>query len=439
MRAHGTGSIFKRNNIFYYSNAKVGIRKSLKTSNYKQASKTVAKKYDYLILKDDLEQQETLLLKYENTKQKIKTQENRYIPLEQIMTEYKKVLLLSDSGRNKITAFVTEKFTLMIVKDLFKWLSQHYKKITYMQEISPVIAQEYFINFAQRGLKTKTYNAYLGQLQTIWKRLSVRLGIKENPWHAIPKKRLHPMDEEEQGHRPFTLEELKIMKDKSSGWIKYAIEVGYYTALRLNDTITLKWSEFDTERKLITHRCLKTGKKLLIYAPEIMIPLETWKREQETELKKECEYVFQEQAEKYLGIRNRMDKPDQKLKPDIYHASKVFRKFLQYDCDFRLGKIGFHSLRVTHATFSRKKGISDFQIQNQLGHSDFRITEKHYIQPSFEDKYNDLIFHHKSLPAIGQEAYDEVKAFKLKILALNANTLPELKAQLIKLLIVFKE
>ena len=130
--------------------------------------------------------------------------------------------------------------------------------------------------------------------------------------------------------------------------------------MELSDIITLKWNEFDLQEGFIVRKMRKTSKQQILYIPEIITELLNWKKLSSND----NEYVFQAQAETYLGLRNylpseRSKNRNIKKKPDTTKASKQFQRFLNDVCRFNTKNedgqtvLGFHSLRVSNATYSK--------------------------------------------------------------------------------------
>jgi len=94
-----------------------------------------------------------------------------------------------------------------------------------MDDITTAIAQDYF---AQKKLKPSSYNRYLTELSVVWKRINIRSGKADNPFQSISKIEKSIVTKETTHTRPFSPEELKIISEKATDWIKFAVIIGYY-------------------------------------------------------------------------------------------------------------------------------------------------------------------------------------------------------------------
>ena len=230
---------------------------------------------------------------------------------------------------------------------------------------------------------------------------------------------------------------------KSKEWLRPAIFVGYYSGLRLSDVITLKWEELDLDDGFIVRKMRKTSKQQILYIPEIITELLNWKKLSFND----NEYVFQEQAEIYLGLRNylpsaRSKNRNIKKKPDTTKASKQFQRFLNDVCKFDTKNesgqtvLGFHSLRVSNATYGKNSGETQEVIQNRLGHSSSKVTTT-YIQQNIEDKKKELKSKHISIPLSDSNSSTENKKIsdlKNKIINIKTNSYREFKKQISELI-----
>lgn len=136
------------------------------------------------------------------------------------------------------------------------------------------------------------------------------------------------------------------------------------------------------------------------------------------------QYVFPKRAEQYLGIGNR--------KTDQVAATKMFQRFLK-NCGIETqgeqkgqATLGFHSLRVTYATYHRIRSGDISSTQKQLQHSSSRTTEI-YDRRSSEEVRTELKANYIPLPFPGQKALplsDQEQEPERQELHQKANDLP---------------
>ncbi|HCE42904.1 MAG TPA: hypothetical protein DET40_05100 [Lentisphaeria bacterium] len=317
----------------------------------------------------------------------------------------------------------TFKMSLSILKRFREWLNKERKSVKRIRQITPIIANNYF-SFLRKGktypkdkngnpqkdndgniledikpLKDSSYNRHLMGLRHIFD--VVPTG--HNPFKNITQRTLSDVAEDTVKKARFEIDELKIMQQKAGGWIRPAMLIGFYSGLRLSDVVCLKWTDIDAGG-FIKVKMRKTSKQEILYAPELMPELKAWKAVQKDT---QSEYIFPEQAAAYLGIGR---------KPDKSRPCKQFQYFLTEICKITTTDAagqtvkGFHSLRVSHATYSRFAGLSVEQIQKQLAHSSADIT-KGYIQKTDDEIKHELMMEHKPLSLLG-DSVDEKKTKK---------------------------
>lgn len=101
----------------------------------------------------------------------------------------------------------------------------------------------------KHNLSPRTCNVFHNTLKEMFQLLTEDAGLIENPFGAIPK-----LNNEYQQREPFTEEELKLIAEqkKANEFIYPIFAIGISKALREGDIYTLKWSEVDFSRNLIT-------------------------------------------------------------------------------------------------------------------------------------------------------------------------------------------
>jgi integrase len=436
-RPKGAGSIFRKKSSrnWYYKNLTKNISAiSLGTSVYKDAVEVAKEKYGYLELEDEQKQQERLMLNYEFTKQRIENDQKAIILLDSMLSEYGEAVKLSRRSKGKDDEL--KQSTKVIVNNFINWVKANCCDVQTMDKVTAKIAQDYFNS---KNCKASSYNRYLVELRVVWSRINKRHMRSFNPFESVTKIESNTVKKETASKRPFTPDEFKTISVKATGWIRLAVIIGYHSGLRLSDVITLKNTDISADG-FISFESKKTGKDQLLFCPEILPALQEWRKNVEV-----TEYVFQEQAETYLGLRNflpsaRSKDRNRSIKPNPTKASKLFQKFLRDTCKFKTKSkdgttiLGFHSLRVSNATYSERIGVSRDKIKENLAHSDMRVTEG-YIQRQLEEIKREMILSHKSLPALDSAEYnDEVTNLKAKIMSMEATNIDDFKHKLTELL-----
>ena len=213
---------------------------------------------------------------------------------------------------------------------------------------------------AKRFAKTLTcgpnrYNKTIRACERVV-RFALQAPDSDNPFAAIRSKPLDP-----QGKREFTEDELRRVCGGATGELRTLLAIGLYTALRLGDSATLKWTEVDGETDCIRRMPGKTKRKGKV----IVIPLHPVLSTilDETPQDERGTYVLPDMAAQYE--RNR---------PQL--SRMIMRHFRDCGIDThgeRSGRnappeVSFHSLRHTFVTMAGKAGIPLPVVQELCGH-----------------------------------------------------------------------
>ncbi len=280
-----------------------------------------------------------------------------------------------------------------MIDTLVAWLNTNKKKIKFIHQIAGNDASKFMGEFRTKGgkknteLKESTYNRYLMVYRHVFDVIPATR--RNNPFREVEQRSKTEVEEDASQKQRFETDQLVTMQKRATGWIRPAMYVGYFSGMRLSDVITLRWSEVDSEG-YIQRIIRKTGKTETIYAPEILPELAKWKAESGGE---DQEYIFPEQARTYLGIDRKADRTI---------ASKQFQRFLTKVCEFNTKDdrdktvLGFHSLRVTNATYSKLSGEDIEKTRKRLGHSDKQTTEG-YIRETDNEIRRELAMQHRPL------------------------------------------
>lgn len=303
---------------------------------------------------------------------------------------------------------------LFAIRRFVAWMTHEYPKVTRLDGITRVHAAAYMASLAH--LSPNTYNRRLAELIHVF----AVIPCPSNPFASLDYKGTALVDRERVGKRPFTPEELAIMQERATGWIRPAMLLSFHTGFRLGDVVTLRWTEIDGDG-FIRRVQRKSGKEETLYCPEIVAELDAWRRAQGDAA---GEYVFPQQAKAYLGIGRKHRDP---TLPVVQ-----FRVFLQHVCGFTTTDasghtvLGFHSLRTSNATYGRRAGETVAEVQKRLAHSDASITAG-YIQLTDADVRRELKATHRplALPAPGAKlATDRAEDADRERLASLAWSLP---------------
>jgi integrase len=187
-----------------------------------------------------------------------------------------------------------------------------------------------------------------------WKLLS------ESPFKGVPLVRVP----EKQPTYLSKVEFQKLLAEIKEQWFKDLIVVAVYTGLRRGELLNLSWTDIDLGRKLIfiqssgTHRT-KFGKRRTIPMSENVVGIL-----QRRALNRKTNFIF------WNGRKRWTDN-------SVSHKFKLAVRSSGINPD-----VHFHSLRHTFASWLVQEGVSLYEVQKLLGHSDIIVTQVYsHIHP----------------------------------------------------------
>lgn len=177
--------------------------------------------------------------------------------------------------------------------------------------------------------------------------------VPENPFKAVPLLRVP-----DQLPTYFSKEEFhKFISAIREQWFKDLVIVAVSTGLRRGELLNLRWQDVDFGRRILQIHSsevfkTKAGKRRAVPMNQTVVQILV-RRAQDTS----TEYVFTSDGKRVLE--------------DV--ATKRFKR-----CVLEAGinpKLHLHSLRHTFATWLVQDGVSIYEIQKLLGHSNISVTQ----------------------------------------------------------------
>lgn len=246
-----------------------------------------------------------------------------------------------------------------------KWLMDKHPDIQFARQLTRDVAMEWAADELETCRAINTYNHHVNSVKTIFKSLRKMDVMLMDPFEFVHVK---SDMEDAQGKLPFTDAELELIKKSPETEFVRLSKVGYYTTLRLENAVKIKWEDFDQDLMYYhgVHSKTKADASHRIN-PELRAMLA------ETPPDQRHGYVF----------------PDFANLPESGLA-KRFREFLgrcgiqtQTTVTGANGKTrtacirGFHSFRHTAITRALRNGASPKKVQRWSGHSSDRIQKRY--------------------------------------------------------------
>lgn len=358
-RKHGTGTLFKRNGVWYYkvmANGKLFCR-STKCKDRDEAEKALK---DFS-LGHDLPSTKARVAAMQEF---LKAETNPTFE-EAIETYFSHPINSSQSADARYTDRCRWNSFLGWLhgyqKPYGKSVRGAYPKLKRVNDITPAIASEY-IKHCSTIVTTCTINKYLRILKRVWKMNKVEI----NPWEDFRKFAV-----QHKRKRALTTEEVARVIDTASGEMRTLFTLGPYTGLRMSDCAKLKWTEINKDITVITTKPNKTKNTSHI---TVRIPINK---------------VLQREL---LSIRRGKGgtgyiMPKLAMLPKWELSKRVQTHFRDCGLDEyetrgenmrKAPIIGFHSFRSTFITNMASVGAPLAMVQSIVGHMSPELTQLYY-------------------------------------------------------------
>lgn len=256
------------------------------------------------------------------------------------------------------------------------WLNSSHPEICLVEEVTQKLASEYWTFLARQDRSASTRNNCLSALNVVWHSVQASLDLPMNPWSSIRRDLGGSVR-----YEPFTLDEIKALisaTEKLQGSVsdsnfwKAAIEMGFYTGLRLGDIATLEYSELGVEDNflvLLPNKTRRWGSDH-VAVHSLSLP---WVRLLPS--LSGSGHVFPKAASAYAsGSLSREFTAIARLA-----GITVDREPVPGERRVRNVRLKcFHSLRHSYATYLLKSGLTENELKQQGNWSDTRVISDHY-------------------------------------------------------------
>lgn len=289
-----------------------------------------------------------------------------------------------------------------IWQDFLDFMHGEHPEIVYLSDVGKTHAEEYVARIRESGkynkaiqysrttgkkrntsqtisytasentqLSPRTTNYYQVVCAEVFNLLKDDVGLQENPFSSILK-----LDMNKETREAFSPDELKTIFDNLDGFTRPLFMMAVWTGLREGDICTLKWSDVDLERHLISRKTRKTGAKVQIpisdqlYDMLIATP------------RTESEYVFPKHAEMYLanpsGVSYRVK---QFLEGQGIETTRIPEGRTR-----AISVKDLHSCRHTFCYYAGIAGIPLSVVQSIVGHMSPEMTKHYSAHATLENK-----------------------------------------------------
>lgn len=288
-------------------------------------------------------------------------------------------------------------------RDFMSFMQNKYPEIEFLNAVQKKHAEEYIQYIRTNGrfdkevvqnrqgknlnaytkahnLSNKSCNEFQNVITEVFQLLQTDAGLIENPFIGIPK-----MDNDSETREAFSEEELKRIAVHADDFIHPIFTIGIATALREGDICTLKWSEIDLERNIITRKMLKTKRTVEI---PILPPLKEYLFSLKTKANGN-EYVLPGHAEIYLrsGTRTQISSKVKRFLENL--GIRTTKKVQGRSREISIKDV--HSLRHTFCYYAGVYGIPFLIVRDICGHVNEKMTELYQKHASVSLKREKLL------------------------------------------------
>jgi len=165
---------------------------------------------------------------------------------------------------------------------------RHDKKVVFANAAKKAGSKESTYKNPFSNLSAATINRFHKTIREVLGTIGRDAGLIDNPFAVIPL-----MNETKEAREAFTKAEIELIKKNAPEFVRNIFIIGFFTALREGDIVTLRWSDILWEHGIIRRQLLKT--KNIVEIP-IMGQLHSFL---ESQIGKDDEYVLPEHAAMY--------------------------------------------------------------------------------------------------------------------------------------------
>ena len=244
---------------------------------------------------------------------------------------------------------------------------------------------------ANGALSARTVRLHQTVCAEVFALLAKDAGLQDNPFTGIRRAKSDAKTRE-----AFTPDELQTIFDNLDGFTRPLFMMAVWTGLREGDICTLKWSDTDLERCLITRETRKTG-------AVVQIPISNQLYEMLVATPRtKSEFVFPKHAEMYLANPS-----------GVSYRVKQFLEGLGIQTTRKpegrtqaISVKDLHSCRHTFCYYAGLAGIPLAVVQSIVGHMSPEMTKHYSAHASIEDKRRGM----ERLSFFTQDALPEANA-----------------------------
>lgn len=276
------------------------------------------------------------------------------------------------------------------LRDFDSWLKEHEYDV---EDVKPWILDEYFTYLQSEDYAPKTIKSRWDSVNQLFKFLSLREVVDENPIQVDEIQRRHYTDSKEREHVESTIERKYITEEEMEQLVaevpapklrnKLLIRLMWQTGVRTNEVTRIRLKDIDRDERSIEVYAKKTGDTRTVYYQESLDFLLTeW-----LDGGHRGSFPYADESEYLFVTRIKEKIPDDAVNPIVKEAADragIQEELYTDKKGHTRVAITAHSLRHGHAVHSLKSGIDLRRIQEHMGHKSLDMTTR-YLDVIDED------------------------------------------------------
>ena len=287
------------------------------------------------------------------------------LPLADVWMEYVK-----SPNRNELSP-ATLDMKRQVWMQFAKWMERFYLPVKDLAGVTADMIAEYLVCL-RTDVCASTYNGRVCVLREIFRVLSAKAGLEDDPWEGV---RLRPDDSH--SRRELTMEELRRLLaaacKSGTEWYKLVL-IGIYTGLRLGDCCRLDWSQINLGEGVIqlVPRKTKRHHQRMVTIP-IHQALGAALLGQQADNNK-VGPILPTISEMYGRARWQVSHELSR----VFRAAHIATSIRIDGRNRRTPEATFHSLRHTFVSFAANAGVPLHVVQSIVGHESTAMTRHYY-------------------------------------------------------------
>jgi len=245
------------------------------------------------------------------------------------------------------------------------WMGEHHKDAKAMQDVTPVMAQQYsdYLYKNQRLTATR-HNKLIVTCNVMF-----RLAGVPSPFAGVTKYEVHGHEHRE----PFTVEQVEQLIEKATGEMRGLLAVLYFTGLRAGDAVQLRHENRRDGKIVLRTAKTRTAIDILEHPLLTRILVEVCGDKRKGPL-------FPELAQGYVNNHTILAGRFQRLMKQAFGKDFERTEARKGRGKLAVSRFGLHSFRHSLATHCARAGVPIGIVQKWLGHASAEITRiyQHY-------------------------------------------------------------